>query len=232
MTISQAPTGAELSPTVAWSRRVRRVGGFIQVAFAAFWLVRGGLTISGGVGVALAAASVVAVVAVVVYGVGATAGTAPRPTGPEAKRIERAVTIATILQLAASFVAPAIVIAAGQTDWVLPSIAITIGPLLLWLDHEVHIPRYRPAGSALIIGPVLLAATMSGAALIAVTGIAAGALLLAIAAAGFHDLAGTRAPGSSLSATTHPRPMIPTHTRLALAPGRRGAAAWCVAPPS
>ena len=46
--------GAELSPTAAWSRRVRRIGGFIQMAFAAFWLVRGSLNVRGGVGVALA----------------------------------------------------------------------------------------------------------------------------------------------------------------------------------
>ena len=47
MTMSEAPTAAELSPSAAWSERVRRVGGFIQLAFAAFWLVRGGLIIGG-----------------------------------------------------------------------------------------------------------------------------------------------------------------------------------------
>jgi hypothetical protein len=30
MTISETPTGTELSPAVAWSQRVRRVGGFIH----------------------------------------------------------------------------------------------------------------------------------------------------------------------------------------------------------
>jgi hypothetical protein len=164
------------------------VGGFIQVAFAAFWLVRGGLSIDGGIGRALAAVFTVVVAVVIVYGVRTTSGVAPRPVGPEAKHIERAVTIATIVQLAASFAAPAIVIAAGHSDWVLPSIAVTIGPLLLWLDHRVEIPRYRPAGWALIVGPLLLIAIMSGAALAATTGIAAGSILLAIAAAGFHDL--------------------------------------------
>ena len=71
---------------------------------------------------------------------------------------------------------------------------ITIGPLLLWLDHLVHIPRYRPAGWTLIVGPVILAATMSGPALTATTGIAAGVLLLGTAAAGFHDLAALGLP--------------------------------------
>jgi hypothetical protein len=118
------------------------VGGFIQVAFAAFWLVRGSLNIDGGIGLALAAVFTAVVASVIVYGVRTTSGVAPRPVSPEAKHIERAVTIATIVQL-----------------------AVTIGPLLLWLDHRVNIPRYRPAGWALIVGPLLLIAIMSGAAL-------------------------------------------------------------------
>jgi hypothetical protein len=195
MTVSEAATGTEVSPTVAWSRRVRRVGGLIQMAFAAFWLVRGSLTIRGGPGVALALVFVVLAAAIAGYALRATAGTAPRPASPEGKRIEREVTVATIIQLVASFAVPAIVIAAGHSSWVLPSIAITIGPLLLWLDHRVHIPRYRWAGWALIAGPLLLIAIMSGSVLAATTGIAAGVLLLSTAAAGFHDLAGLRRVG-------------------------------------
>ena len=175
-----------------WSRRVRRVGGFIQAAFAAFWLGRASLTIGGLVGDVLLAASAVAVIGVFCYAIRVTAGTAPRPTGPEARRIERSVTIATVIELVAAFVLPAVVIAAGRSDWVLPSIVITIGPLLLWLDHLVHIPRYRPVGWALIAGPVILVAAMSGSALAVTTGIAAGVLLLGTAAAGFHDLARIR----------------------------------------
>ena len=98
----------------------------------------------------------------------------------------------TIIELVAAFVLPVIVIAAGHSDWVLPSIVITIGPLLLWLDHLVHIPRYRVAGWALTAGPVILVVTMSGSALAVTTGIAAGVVLLGTAAAGFHDLAGIR----------------------------------------
>ena len=101
-------------------------------------------------------------------------------------------TLATIIELVAAFVLPVIVIAMGHSDWVLPSIVITIGPLLLYLDHLVHIPRYRPVGWALTIGPVILVATMSGPALAVTTGLGAGVLLLGTAAAGFHDLAGIR----------------------------------------
>ena len=145
MSVLAAPTGAELA-RAAWSNRVRRVGGFIQLAFAAFWLVRGALNVGGGAGAVLTVAGVVIAIAVLAYGVRVTAGTGRRPTSPEGKRIERSVTIATVIELVAAFVLPVIVIVAGHSDWVLPSIAITIGPLLLWLDHLVHIPRYRPVG--------------------------------------------------------------------------------------
>ena len=187
-----AVNAAELPPAVAWSRRVRRVGGFIQAAFAAFWLIRASLAIGGRAGGVLIAASGVAVIGVFAYAIRNTAGIAPRPAGPQASRIGRSVTAATVIQLAATLVLPVIIIAAGHPDWVLPSIVITIGLLLLWLDHVVHIPRCRLVGWALIAGPVVLAATMSGPALAVTTGLAAGVLLLGNAAAGFHDLAGIR----------------------------------------
>jgi len=182
----------DLSATEAWSQRVRRVGGFIQLAFAAFWLVRGAVKLHGSVRVPLSVAGIVATLVVLVYGIVVTRGTGPRLTTPEAKRIERSVTIATVIELVAAFVLPVVVGAAGRGDWVLPSIAITIGPLLLWLDHLVHLPRYRVVGWVLTIGPLVLVATMSGSSLAATTGIASGVLLLATAAAGFHDLAGLR----------------------------------------
>jgi len=184
----------DLGPVEAWSQRVRRVGGFIQLAFAAFWLVRGAYNLHGQIRGPLSLAFVVVTLIVMVYGIRVTAGTGPRLTNLRAKHIERSVTIATVIELIAAFVLPVIVTAARHSDWVLPSIAFTIGPLLLWLDRLVHIPRYRPVGGVLTIGPVILVATMSGSSLAATTGIAAGVLLLATAAAGFRDLAGLRPP--------------------------------------
>ena len=125
---SRTPLGG-LSPKVAWSNRVRRVGGFIQLAFAGLWLVRGSLNVHGPAGIALAGIFTAMILVVLAYGIRVTAGTGPRPPGKEAKRIERSVTVATIIELVAAFVLPVIVIAAGHSDWVLPSIAITIGPL-------------------------------------------------------------------------------------------------------
>jgi hypothetical protein len=179
-------------PAAAWSRRVRRIGGLIQAAFAAFWLARASLAIGGPLGDVLIAVSGVAVIGVFTYAIRVTGGTAPRPAGPAARRIERLVTLATIIELAAAFVLPVIVIATGHSDWVLPSIVITIGPLLLYLDHLVQIPRYRIVGWTLTAGPVILVAALSGSTLAVTTGLAAGVLLLATAAAGFHDLARLR----------------------------------------
>jgi hypothetical protein len=178
--------------TTAWARRVLRVGGLIQTCFAGFWLVRGSLAIEGVIGASLTAALGALTVVAFTSGARATTGKAPRPTGHEARRLERAITAATVVQLAASFAAPSLAIEAGHPQWVLPSIAITIGPLLLWLDHLVGIPRYRLVGWTLIGGPILLAVALDGTALTASTGITAGAVLLATAATGFHDLAGTQ----------------------------------------
>jgi hypothetical protein len=203
--MTPSETAKDLSPAAAWSQRVRRVGGLIQLAFAGFWLIRGAFNLHGGVRGALAAGFGVIVLAVLAYAIRVTAGTGERPTSPEAKRIERSVTVATIIELVAAFVLPIIVIAAGHSDWVLPSIAITIGPLLLWLDHLVDIPRYRVVGWALTVGPVVVVATMSGSSLAATTGIAAGVLLLTTAATGFHDLAGLRPPRPSSPARLSPQ---------------------------
>jgi hypothetical protein len=75
---------------------------------------------------------------------------------------------------------------------VLPSIAITVGPLWLWLDYRVDVPPYRPVGWTLTVGPVLLVIALSGSALVATTGLAAGLILLGTALAGFRELAGVR----------------------------------------
>jgi nucleoside-diphosphate-sugar epimerase len=179
--------------TAPWARRVLWVGGLTQCAFGAFWLVRGSATIGGIVGLALLALSALFLVGLFTYARQSAAGTAPRPSDTrQDKSIEIQVTIATALEFAAAIILPLVVSTTGHADWTLPSIAITVGPLLLWLDYRVRIPRYRPVGWALTIGPLILIATMSGNALVATTGLSAGVLLLATALAGFHDLSTTK----------------------------------------
>jgi hypothetical protein len=186
------PTDTSMAVEIArraWRRRVLRVGGIIQGCFAVFWLVRGSLAIGSRFGVVLAVVLGGGALVALVYGIRTTAGLAPRPTGADAKRLERSITIATVVELVAAFVLPAIVLAAGRSDLTLPSIAITIGPLLLWIDHELHTSRYRAVGWALTVGPVVLALALSGTALVVVTGLTAGVLLLHSAASGFSLLA-------------------------------------------
>lgn len=173
----------------AWRRRVLRVGGIIQGCFAVFWLVRGSLAIGTQLGNAMALVLGGAALVTLAAGIRITAGRAPRPTGAAAKPLERSITIATVIELVAAFVFPAVVIAAGRSDLTLPSIAITIGPLLLWIDHVLHSTRYRTVGWALTVGPVVLALALSGSSLAATTGLTAGALLLWSAASGFRSLA-------------------------------------------
>ena len=193
-------------PLLAWGKRVRWVGGLIQAAFAAFWLVRGSAAVGGAAAHVLLAAFGLAVIGVFSYAIRAAAGAAPRPRDQASRQIERQVTIATVIEFAAAIGLPVLASAAGHPDWVLPSIAITIGPLLLWLGHRLCVPRYRLVGWVLTIGPVILIATMSGTALVASAGIAAGLLLLGTALFGFHDLAAARptaqrsAPANALAA--------------------------------
>jgi hypothetical protein len=189
-------TGEELTRRVdrsgarrAWSRRVLRVGGMLQAAFAVFWLIRGAAAIGGPAATVLVALSVLLGIAVFVYAAIATAGKGQRPRGEQARQIERAVTVATVLEFLAALVLPLLVISAGHPDWVLPSIAVTIGPLLLYLGQLVQIARYRLIGWALTVGPLVLVAGLSGTALVATTGFASGLLLLVTSVAGFRELA-------------------------------------------
>jgi hypothetical protein len=187
--VTEPAASDQLTP---WSKRVRWVGGLIQAAFAAFWLLRGSAAIGGDAASVLSVTFGIAAIGVFAYAITAAAGTAPRPRTHEDRRTERDVTIATVIEFAAAIVLPVLVSATGHSDWVLPSIAITIGPLLLWLDHRLGVPRYRPIGWVLTIGPLVLIAMLSGTTLVATTGIGAGMLLLATAVAGFHDLARAR----------------------------------------
>ena len=72
-----ALNAADLTPAAAWSRRVRRIGGFIQAAFAAFWLGRASLAIGGRAGDVLLAVSAAAMIGVFFYAIKVTAGLAP-----------------------------------------------------------------------------------------------------------------------------------------------------------
>jgi hypothetical protein len=172
----------------AWRRRVARIGSLIQLAFAALWLARGTLATGWPGRLPIAISLVAAAVTLGVGGARTTRGLAPRPRGPAAHRLEQAITIATVIQLAASCALPFLVSAAGHPDLTAPTIAITIGILLLWLRARLTTPGHLAAGVLLIVVPGALALTLTGNTLTAAAGLASAAILIGSGLTGFRAL--------------------------------------------
>jgi len=180
---------SDLAARAAWRRRVAQIGSQFQLAFVALWLVRGTLATGwpGNLPIAIALAAVAA--AVGIRGGITTRGLAPRPRGPEAQRLGRAITIATVAQLAASCALPFIVAALGRPDLTVTTIAVTIGILLLWLRATLRSAGHLAAGILLIVVPTALALALTGSALTAAAGLATAAILGSSAITGFRALA-------------------------------------------
>ena len=174
----------------AWRRRVARIGSEIQLAFAALWFARGTLATGWPGRLPIAITLAAAAVAVGVWGAAATRGLAPRPRGPAAHRLGQAVTIATVIQLAASVALPVIVAAAGRSDLTVTTVAITIGLLLLWLWARLRTAGHLTAGILLIAIPGALALALAGNTLTAAAGLATAVILTASAITSFRALAG------------------------------------------
>jgi hypothetical protein len=173
----------------AWRRRVARVGSLIQLAFAALWLARGTFATGWPGQLPIAVALVCGAAAVGIWGAVTTRGLAPRPRGSAARRLERAITIATVVQLAASCALPVIVSAAGRADLTVATVAVTIGILLLWLRARLATPGHLTAGILLIAVPGALAFTLTGGVLTATAGLATAAILTGSAITSFRALA-------------------------------------------
>ncbi len=165
------------------------IGSFIQLAFAALWFVRGSLASGwpGGLAAGISLAALAAAAAV--WGGISCRGRAPRPAGKEARRIERGVTIATVIQLAASCALPFLVSALNRPDLTIVAIAVTIGILLLWLRDTLRTLGHFVAGTLLISVPCCLALFLSGDALTCAAGLATGTILCGSAAVGLRALA-------------------------------------------
>ncbi len=194
-TTQPAPATPDLSPSAArtaWRRRVARVGSLIQLAFAALWVVRGALATGWPGRLPIAATLFAALAVLAVRGTIASRGLAPHPHGPAAHRLERAITTATVLQLAASCLLPILMSAYRRPDLTGTAIAVTIGLLLLWLRARLATPGHLAAGILLIAIPVALAVPLTGDTLTAAAGLATGAILTASAYVGLHALTSGR----------------------------------------
>jgi hypothetical protein len=181
--------GSEAAARAAWRRRVARIGSDIQLAFAILWIIRGTLATGWPGRLPLALVLATGTAALAIRGTIATRGLAPRPRGPAAHHLERAITIATAAQLAASCILPVIVTAAGRPDLTITTVAITIGILLLWLRARLATPGHLAAGILLIAVPSTLALILAGSPLTAAAGLATAAILTASAITGFRALA-------------------------------------------
>ena len=227
-TLTRPPAAAALLPDqdarAAWRRRVAYAGSLFQLAFAALWLVRGTLAAGWPARLPIAIALAAAAAGVGIWGALATRGLAPQPRGQAAARLGRAITIATVAQLAASIALPFIVSALGRPDLAVTSIAITIGMLLLWLRARLASAGHLAAGVLLIAVPAGLALALTGNTLTAATGLATAAILLASAITGFRALASgtltTSAPASHLPASVRCPVSPKRHPVLAGAGGR------------
>lgn len=208
-TLTRTPAAAALLPDhdarAAWRRRVAYAGSLFQLAFAALWLVRGTLAADWPARLPIAVALAAAAAGVGIWGALATRGLAPQPRGQAAARLGRAITTATVAQLAASIALPFIVGALGRPDLAVTSIAITIGMLLLWLRARLATAGHLAAGVLLIAVPAALALALTGNTLTAATALATAAILLASAITGFRALASgtltTPAPAGHLPAS-------------------------------
>ena len=183
-----SPARPDPAARAAWRRRVARIGGEFQLAFAALWLARGTLATGWPGRLPIAITLAAAAAGLGVWGAVTTRGLAPVPRGPAAQRLGRAITIATVVQLAASCALPFLVSAAGRPDLTVPAIAITIGILLLWLRARLTTTGHLTAGILLIAVPGALALTLTGNALTAAAGLATAAILASSALAGFRAL--------------------------------------------
>jgi hypothetical protein len=196
-TMSAVP-GPDTQAHAAWRRRVARIGSEIQLAFATLWFARGTLATGWPGRLPICITLAAGAVAVGIWGAAATRGLAPRPHGPAARRLERAITIATVIQLAASCALPVAVSAAGRSDLTVTTVAITIGLLLLWLWARLRTVGHLTAGILLIVIPGILAVVLAGNTLTAAAGLATAVILTASAIIGFRALArGTLGPDDS-----------------------------------
>ena len=171
-----------------WKDRVARLGSLIQLAFAAFWFIRGALATDWLFRLPIAIILATGVIAFGVWGEKRTRKLVAAPTGFAAKILERQITIATVLQLVASFILPEVVIMLGRPDLIVGSVSVSIGALLLWLYAKLRTSGHLLMGILLVIVPIGLAIFLNGNALTALSGLTVGVMLVISALIGLRSL--------------------------------------------
>jgi hypothetical protein len=181
--------GATPNPiaTAQWRRRVLRISSLCEIGFGSLWLsnaLRPHLAVAGPLVLLLGAAGLA-------VSIRATRGTAPRPSGADARAIERKVTIASVIQVVVSVAIPIALATAGRGELIMPVIILTVGVLFVWLYRLLHVPRLGALGAALVVIPIAALAALPGSAQHTVVLLAAGSLMAANGGAGVRAVVQT-----------------------------------------
>ena len=176
-TIAQTTTQQTFQQTTM-VQLLRRNATVVQVLFALLWSVR--------FVVAVGAPEVPVIVAVVGalsirLTFRATRGPSAREVfrTPEGRRFLRPVTWLTIAQVAGSVVLPVIVGVLGAEEWVMPSVAVTIGMFLVGFSRSLRVRAVGHIGVAATVLSLSLPLVASGDALLALIATSMMAALLA-----------------------------------------------------
>jgi hypothetical protein len=180
----QVTTPIRAHADAQWRTRVLLVGGGFQVIFGAWWIVRALAPLTSTLLGVVVAVLILAGGVVVTTNVFASA---PRPRGREARRIERRLSVATVLQLVVSFAVPVGFSALHVQRLTLPLVMASIGLLLIWIHREVDSPFQGTAGRSLVVLS-LAALAFKGTGQTVFAGLCSATVLLACASAGYHWL--------------------------------------------
>jgi len=183
MTLRPGPAGRAL---------FRRNVACVQLAFAAFWVVRGVVAI-GVDTMGMAVCIVIVVFGTFVLATKGVRGIGPltRPdfAHPDVRRITRRMSWATVLQLLGSTAIGAMLSSVGWDAWVVPSLVTTVGLFLIYAGHDLAVTRTTRIGWVLaffsVLPTLILGTESSQPSAATVLAIGTAALLAASSAACF-----------------------------------------------
>ena len=160
---------------------LRRNAAVFQLVFATFWFVRLVLAWGSPEAWAVAIGGTTAATIGTRRAWRSAAGLRAREEfrTPAGRAFLRPVTVISTVQLVGSIVLPWVASTTGHTEWVVPSIAITIGLFLMAFATPLQVPAVRWAGAVATLAPAALPYVVSGDELVAAVAATLGAALTA-----------------------------------------------------
>ncbi len=136
----------------------RRNVACVQLAFAAFWVVRGISSMGVGTTSLVACAVLVTLGTFVLAAKGVrTLGPMTRPdfAHPDVRLLARRLSWATVLQLVGSTAIAALLSSVGWDQWVVPSLVATIGLFLIYAGRDLDVALTTKLGWAMTVWSVV-----------------------------------------------------------------------------